>query len=213
VKLVSVNLGQRETLPSTAYTKPTGILKRGVSSAEVTAAGLRDDFVADKKHHGGPDQAVYVYFTPDYDVWTVQLGEVLEAGTFGENLTVSGLESANLRVGDRLRIGVVLLEVTAPRIPCNTLAARMDDPEFVKRFRAVERPGVYCRVLEIGTVHAGDTVTLEPMAEESVTILEMFRDWYARSHLERSALERLLAARIAVRSREVFAALLERIPA
>ncbi|NJK44453.1 MAG: hypothetical protein HC933_09350 [Pleurocapsa sp. SU_196_0] len=50
--VVSVNLGQRETLPSAAYTKPTGFLKRGVPSAEVTVAGLRDDFVADQRFPG-----------------------------------------------------------------------------------------------------------------------------------------------------------------
>jgi MOSC domain-containing protein YiiM len=87
---------------------------------------------------------VYVYGTPDYAWWSETLGRELAPGTFGENLTVSGLESAGLRIGDRLQIGTVGCRVTAPRIPCVTLAVRMEDPAFVKRFRQAERPGVYC---------------------------------------------------------------------
>ena len=83
-----------------------------------------------------------------------------EPGTFGENLTIAGVETAQALIGDRLAIGDVLLEVTSPRIPCVTLAARMGDPGFVKRFRAAERPGFYCRVLQEGFVRAGDAVTL-----------------------------------------------------
>jgi MOSC domain-containing protein YiiM len=213
VNLSSVNLGQRETLPGTAYTKPTGILKRRTSSAEVTRDGLRGDFVADQQHHGGPDQAVYVYTAPDYDFWTAQLGEALEPGTFGENLTVSGLESAALRVGDRLRVGAVVLEVTAPRIPCGTLAARMNEPQFVKRFRAAERPGAYCRVLEPGTVHVGDPVTLEPSPGVSMTLLELFRNWYEYKTLSRATVERTLMLPIAARLRATMEEWLEQLAA
>jgi MOSC domain-containing protein YiiM len=211
VKLISVNLGQRETLPSPAYTKPTGIQKRSASSAEVNQGGVIGDFVADQKHHGGPDQAVYIYTTSDYDFWTAHRGETLEPGTFGENLTISGLESAALRVGDRLRVGSVLLEVTAPRIPCNTLAARMDDPQFVKRFRAAERPGAYCRVLESGTVRVGDSVQLESAPAEHPSILELFRHWYEYKTLSRETVERVLAAPVAVRYRAAFEEVLERV--
>jgi MOSC domain-containing protein YiiM len=211
VKLVSVNLGQREILPSPAYTKPTGILKRPVSSASVTRDGVNGDFVADQKHHGGPDQAVYVYTTPDYDFWTAELGDALQPGTFGDNLTLSGLESAALRAGDRLRVGSVMFEVTAPRIPCNTLAARMDDAQFVKRFRAAGRPGAYCRVLEPGTVNVGDAVTLEAATEENPTILELFQYWFEYKTVSRATVERVLAAPVAVRYRKEFEALLEQV--
>ena len=85
----------------------------------------------------------------------------LEPGTFGENLTLDGLESARLNVGDMLHSGAVTLQVTAARIPCATLAARMGDPGFVKRFRLAGRPGAYCRVLRTGMLQAGAPVTLE----------------------------------------------------
>ena len=100
-----------------------------------------------QKHHGGPDQAVYVYLSEDYDWWSKTLGRPIAPGTFGDNITISGLTSADLAIGDRLIAGDVVIEVTTPRIPCNTLAARMGDPGFVKAYRDAGRPGAYCRVI------------------------------------------------------------------
>jgi MOSC domain-containing protein YiiM len=54
----------------------------------------------------------------------------------------------------------VVLEVTAPRIPCATLAARMGDPQFVKKYRRAERPGLYCRVIREGNLQTGNEVRL-----------------------------------------------------
>ena len=78
------------------------------------------------------------------------MGREIAPGTFGENLTISDLETAGLAIGDRIQVGDVCLEVTAPRIPCGTFAARMGDPGFVARFRIAERPGAYCRVIREG---------------------------------------------------------------
>jgi MOSC domain-containing protein YiiM len=76
----------------------------------------------------------------------------------------------------------------------------MGDPLFVKRFRHAERPGLYCRVLQEGSAQAGDAVTAEPYVDETVTIIEMFRDFYQKGQSE-AELRRYLAAPIAVRSR------------
>ncbi len=157
MELISVNIGQLRPLQTGKATRQSGIFKLPVTTpVTITTLGIADDAIADSKHHGGPDQALYVYTTPDYAWWSAELGTDLEPGTFGENLTISGLESGRCAIGDRLNVGSVVLEITAPRIPCSTLAARMDDPTFVKRFRAAERPGLYCRVIQTGVVQAGD---------------------------------------------------------
>ena len=167
----------------------------------VTAAGLAGDGVGNRRHHGGPDQAVYAYGTPDYAWWESELGRPLAPGTFGENLTIAGLESATLTVGDRLvTAGAVVLEVTSPRLPCATLAARMGDDDFIRRFRAGRRPGVYLRVLTPGTIAAGEAVTVQPTAPGGLMVLELQDLFYARD-LQRPAIERALAAPIDIRSR------------
>ena len=80
---------------------------------KVTKLGLENDVIVSKKHHGGPDQAVYVYGTADYEWWSKELGKELAPGTFGDNLTISELESAQFNIGDYLHVGEVTLQVTA----------------------------------------------------------------------------------------------------
>lgn len=79
--------------------------------------GLLDDHIGDTRHHGGADQAAYLYSAEDYDWWAEQLGTALEPGTLGENLTLSSFGREAVHIGDRYRIGRVVLEVTSPRIP------------------------------------------------------------------------------------------------
>ena len=176
---------------------------------KVAALGVEGDCVADANHHGGPDQAVYVYFAEDYEWWSEKLGRTLAPGTFGDNLTISGISSPDVAIGDRFIAGEVVLEVTVPRIPCGTLARRMEDREFVKAFRDAERPGVYCRVIAEGEVRAGTPVTHQRYAGERIGIVEMYRDWFVRKRLEcgrvaknaRGADRRTRAARLGRTSR------------
>lgn len=199
--LLSVNVGREQPIENAGKSGKTGIFKRPISTAvEVTPEGVAGDSISDTENHGGVDQAVYVFGEPDYAWWSEELGLDLQPGTFGENLTVSGLESVGACIGDRLHAGPVVLEVTAPRIPCATLAARMEDPLFVKRFRRAERPGLYCRVLSEGLVRAGDPVELERYEGERVPALEIFRDFFDPNPGE-ATLRRHLAVPLAVRAR------------
>ena len=159
MKLISVNTGKASALAIGPKNVLSGICKTPRQGAVVAGPlGLEGDEQADSEHHGGPDQAIYLYSAEDYAWWSAQLGRELAPGTFGENLTLSGFGPEPLRVGDRFGIGEVLLEATAPRIPCNKLAARMGNPGFVKRFRQAGRTGVYTRVLVPGRLQAGDEV-------------------------------------------------------
>src|SRR5687768_9232365 len=140
--VVSVNIGEKRILQRKERVETTGIFKfPRANSVKVTKLGLEGDVIVSKKHHGGPDQAIYVYGGEDYKWWSEQLGKEIAPGTFGENLTISELESARFNVGDMLHIADVTLQVSAPRIPCKTFAARMNDSLWVKKFRHAERPG------------------------------------------------------------------------
>ncbi len=189
----ALQVGSRQTV--------SGIRKHAVPGrVRVTAAGLDGDHILNRKHHGGPDQAVYVYTREDYAWWEEALGQPLEPGTFGENLLLEGLESAGVAVGERFRVGEVRLEVTAPRIPCATLGARMGDASFVKRFATARRPGFYARVLSGGDVGAGDPVTREGSPAGAPTIAQTF-DLHFAPPPPREELERWLAYPLARRLR------------
>lgn len=201
MQLISVNIGQARSIARAKASGMTGIYKLPVSEpVRITYQGITDDAICDVENHGGVDQAIYVYGTDDYTWWSEMLGRELEPGTFGENLTISELESADFSIGDRLHIGDVSLEVTSPRIPCVTLARRMEDPAFAKRFRQAERPGLYCRVIQEGFVHAGDPVRYERYDGATLTAIEMFRDAF-EPDVSEATLRRYLAAPIAVRDR------------
>jgi MOSC domain-containing protein YiiM len=201
MQLDSVNLGEERILQHKDRVEHTGIFKFPIEgSVKVTKLGLEGDVILSKKHHGGPDQAVYIYGGADYTWWSEELKKQIFPGTFGDNLTISDLESAQFNIGDRIHIGDVTLQVTAPRIPCATFAARMNDPQWVKRFRHAERPGLYCRVIKEGFVKAGDPVSIERYTDETISVLEMFRDYYNRNKSEET-LRRHLNAPIAIRDR------------
>lgn len=202
MNLMSVNIGSEQTLVRPGKTEQTGIFKHPVDGpVRVTNLGLPGDFIGDTKNHGGPDQAIYIYGWADYEWWQNELRQEMQPGLFGENLTIDTLKSAQFNIGDRLRIGEVLLEVTAPRIPCGTLAGRMNIPAFVKQFRLAERPGLYCRVLREGSLQAGAPVFVEKYAGQTVSLLETMRDHY-EPDLTEASIRRFLAAPIAIRLRK-----------
>ncbi len=203
MKLLSVNLGTLQSIPVKNNPRETGIIKQPVSGpAELGPEGFTQDHIADKKHHGGPDQAVYIYGQADYDWWAASLEDRIQPGLFGENLTIGGLTCTSFNIGDELHFsGGVVLQVTSPRIPCATLAARMGDPMFAKKFRQAERPGLYCRVLQTGMLQAGEEVTIIPYNGETLSLLDMYRHAF-ESNPSPETLRRLLAAPIDIRSRE-----------
>jgi MOSC domain-containing protein YiiM len=198
--LESVNLGRPRPNPFKPV-ETTGIGKEPVDGpVEVRdpgpkrgglGSGLVGDYIGDRKHHGGDEQAVYAFQREDLDRWAERLGRPLPNGFFGENLTTSGIDVNEARVGERWRIGdEVELAVTAPRIPCSTFRGWVGEKGWMKMFAADARSGTYLRVLRPGSISAGDPITVLHRPDHDVTV-----SLYFRSQMnERELLPRLLAA-------------------
>lgn len=186
-ELVAVNLAKVRPNPSTASFGPpdrkpalTGIDKRPVSEpVQVGRLGLTGDTICDTVNHGGPDQAVYAYAEEDAAWWQAELADELSfglrPGSFGENLTLRGVEITEAVIGERWRIGGVILQVATPRIPCSTFAGFWQVHQLVKRFTQAGRPGAYLRVLTEGELRAGDPVTVLDRPAHGVTLRQTFR--------------------------------------
>jgi MOSC domain-containing protein YiiM len=158
--VVSLNVGMPIEVPFQNGIVSTGIFKTSVDDRRAMChLGIEGDGQADLSVHGGVDKAVYVYSQDSYAWWIGELGHTLQPGEFGENLTVTGFTDDIVRIGDRLRVGTALTEVSQPREPCFKLGIRMGDKRFVARFRDAARTGFYLRVLEEGDVAAGDPVS------------------------------------------------------
>jgi MOSC domain-containing protein YiiM len=199
-KVDSVNLGRPRPNPHKEVGW-TGIGKQPTDGpVEVRApgpkstglgSGLVGDFIGDGKHHGGDDQAVYAFQREDLDEWERQLGRELPNGFFGENLTTIGLDINNARIGERWRIGdEVVLQVTAPRIPCATFRGWMGEKGWAKIFTAAGRPGAYLKVLTPGAIRAGDPIEVIDRPDHDVTVSLLFK----ATTTERELLPQLLAA-------------------
>ncbi|MEU5280568.1 MOSC domain-containing protein [Streptomyces asoensis] len=201
MRLLSVNLGRPKAVPYTDQPQGlTGIDKRPVEGPVriaapgrkgVGASGLAGDTVCDLRHHGGDDQAVYAVAREDLDEWERELGRTLANGSFGENLTTTGLDVSDALIGERWRIGPdVVLEVTSGRIPCLTFQGHLGEKRWVRRFTEKAATGAYLRVVVPGEIRAGDPVTIVHRPEHEVTARMQFR----AVTTNRELLPRLLAA-------------------
>jgi MOSC domain-containing protein YiiM len=170
-RLISVNVGRPRPVDTGSRTVMTAIWKEPVEGrVAVRGVNLDGDDQADRSVHGGPDKAVYAYAIEETRAWASELGRELGPGAFGENLTIEGVDVSGALVGERWRVGTVLLEVVQPRFPCFKLGLRMGDPTFVKRFGQASRPGAYLRIVEAGELGAGDPVEVVSRPDHAVSM-------------------------------------------
>jgi MOSC domain-containing protein YiiM len=175
MQLISVNVGLPREVAWKGRTASTGIFKEPVSDrVMVRSLNLEGDGQADLTVHGGLDKAVYAYPFEHYDYWRSELPDMdLPLGIFGENFTTTGLKEAEVNIGDRFRIGNLILMVTQPRLPCYKLGIRFGRPDMVKRFLASRRTGFYFRVLQEGEVGVGDSLELVSRDNHHITVADI----------------------------------------
>ena len=177
----SVNVGTPRTFPWHGREVTSSIWKQPVPGRhQVRGVNIEGDDQADRRVHGGPTKSIYVYAAEDYAWWATVLGVSLDPGTFGDNLTVSGLDPARRLVGERWRIGSAIVRVTEPRIPCFKLGMRMSDAGFVDRFADAARPGTYLAIDTPGELGAGDAIELIDRPSHDVTIGTVERAYHGK---------------------------------
>jgi MOSC domain-containing protein YiiM len=133
------------------------------ASLQVTELGLVDDEQGDLRIHGGVEKAIHHYPREHYAAWVAELGEnpILEApGAFGENFSTLGWTEQTVCLGDRVRVGSVLLEISQGRMPCWKLNDRFAVKDMSLRVQQTGRTGWYYRVIQPGTLAAGDRLEL-----------------------------------------------------
>ena len=174
--IISVNVGERRIVEFRGRAVSTGIFKSPVDGpVRLEGVNVAGDDQADRRVHGGVDKAVYAYSSEDYSWWGEQLGRDLGPGTFGDNLTTDEIDVGAAVVGQLWRIGDVVLEVSEPRVPCYKLGIRMEDARFPKVFAAADRPGTYLRIIEEGSIAAGDAIAIGDPPSHGLTVAEIAR--------------------------------------
>jgi ferredoxin-NADP reductase/MOSC domain-containing protein YiiM/ferredoxin len=192
-RLLSVNVGLPRDIAWNGRTVHTAIWKDPVRGrCRVGRLNLEGDGQGDLGGHGGEQRAVFVYQIASYRHWQEQLKRTdFVHGQFGENFTIEGLPDDAVCIGDRYRIGDALFEVTQPRVTCYRVAIRLSEPRMPALLTSSGRPGFYLRVLQEGTVGAGDAIVKVEDADERMTVAEINALLYSSDH-PRDRLERAL---------------------
>ena len=180
MKILSINVAHVADLfaeqSGNRHQVKSGIYKRSVAGAvTVQRLGLAGDEQADLSVHGGLDKAVYAYASEHYSFWQAQRDASLKRsthalqlapGSLGENLTLEGILEADVWIGDRLHAGSTVLQVTEPRHPCFKLNAALSFSHAAKAMIQSGFSGFYLRVVQPGSIAAGDVVQLVPGPRE-----------------------------------------------
>jgi MOSC domain-containing protein YiiM len=148
---------------------PGGLPKRAVSGAPFHFEGLAGDAHAHPGIHGGPRKAILLIAAETVD-HLVTLGYPVFYGALGENVTTRGIDTRELRIGDRLQIGGAVIEITQPRGPCtqlNIYGESIRRAVYDKRVKALEQgsplwgmSGLYASVVFPGQVRPGDIIAV-----------------------------------------------------
>ena len=134
-----------------------GVPKTSVFEALITEHGVDGDRQDDLRHHGGPDRAVSL-FSLEHIQALQREGHPISVGSAGENLTLSGLDWAELTPGREIQIGAVRLRIMSYAAPCSTIRESFRDYAF-ERISHKVHPGwsrLYTRVVTGGIVRPGD---------------------------------------------------------
>jgi len=147
-----------------------GVPKRPIPEGVVTPLGLEGDLCAHPEIHGGPRQAVLLIAAETVDD-LIARGYPLYYGALGENLTPRGLDRRQLRIGQRLRAGGALLEITKTRGPCSTLdvyGPTLQREIYDAKIKAGDHTsprwgmsGFYASVIQPGPVRTNDIIVVE----------------------------------------------------
>jgi MOSC domain-containing protein YiiM len=173
-------------MPYTRQGTASAIAKQAVQGpASVGFLGLEGDEQADRRFHGGPDKALHHYAFDHYEAWRGELGRqhpmLARPGAFGENLSSHGITESTLCMGDRLRIGSVLVEVSQARQPCWKLNDRFGWGGMARRVQDSMRTGWYYRVLEPGVLQVGDAIDLVDRPHPAWSLARLLELLYVRT--------------------------------
>ena len=137
---------------------PGGVPKRPVARARVTRLGIEGDGHRNTAHHGGPDRALCLFSVEQIEALQAE-GHPVEPGALGENLTLAGLDWAEVQPDDCFGLGEeVLVQITRFTRPCFNVRGAFRDGAY-SRVSQKRHPGwsrVYARVLVPGEIAAGD---------------------------------------------------------
>ncbi|WP_076541382.1 MOSC domain-containing protein [Shewanella sp. UCD-KL21] len=137
------------------------------------------DGQADPLHHGGSDRVLHHFPREHYGQyrrWDLMAG-FKDAPAMGENISSVGLNESQVNIGDIIKIGTTLLQVTQPRSPCFKLNLQFGHPQFALAMQQTAMCGWFYKVLQQGEINAGDSIYLVER-KSNVSIAEAMKIYF-----------------------------------
>lgn len=154
-------VGQSKEITDRRGTWVSSIHRDPVSGPiRVAMSGLEGD-KATLPMHGNPWQAICVHLADHYRFWKASYNVELPPGRVGENVTLDNITEDEICVGDIVRLGSALVQVSGPRVPCGNQARWIGRKDWVKLTLKENRTGFYLRILEEGMLKVGDEWNLQ----------------------------------------------------
>lgn len=180
MKVIAVNIAHPTVINWRGKEVKTGIYKSPVPDPILLEEkDVKGDTVVDRKYHGGKDKACYLFSADHYAYWQKRYPELeWNWGMFGENITVQGFDETDICIGDILKTGDAVVQVSQPRQPCFKLGVRFGTQKVLKDFITYAYPGAYLRVLTPGTVAEGAPVSILKKAPDGLSLKKVFEMLY-----------------------------------
>lgn len=131
-----------------SLSKDRGTIKQTVESVEITPSGLAND-----AHAGDWHRQVSIMAIGSKEEFEQRTNYRIKGGEFAENLIISGVSYDQVKVGDRLQIGQVVLEVSQ--------IGKTDPGHDYDRFGVFDKfdmpkNGLFAKVITPGRIRVGD---------------------------------------------------------
>lgn len=146
---------------------PGGLPKTPIGTGLIEPLGVVGDHHNHPQFHGGPRKAILLIASEVIDELT-RRGYPVFPGALGENLTTRGFDVREVRIGDTVRAGGAILEITAARVPCSQLdvygpTIKQEIYDKLVKARDPSSPrwgmsGWYASIVQPGPVGAGDPI-------------------------------------------------------
>ncbi|MCP3029076.1 MOSC domain-containing protein [Halobacillus sp. A5] len=191
-KLLSLNVGKPEVYETDKGELESAYRKKPVEGAVfLSKLNFIGDEQADKENHGGENQAVCLYPAQHYRFFEKEYDRTFSYPSFGENITVEGIDERTTNIGDVFTLGEAELQVTKPRKPCYIIARTHGIDDFPKRVLQTGFTGFYFKVVKEGIVQAGDNLILKTPHPNGVTVSDVNDVKYDHPH-DQERIKRIL---------------------
>ncbi|CAL7960292.1 molybdopterin adenylyltransferase [Gammaproteobacteria bacterium] len=129
--------------------------KKGEQKSPVQGIVIDKNGVVGDAHAGPGMRQVSILGQESLDRFNSRTGKNIQAGAFGENLTISGIDLCGIAVLDRLKIGKAVLEITQIGKKChgNVCAIYREVGQC-----AMPKEGVFARVISGGKIQTNDKI-------------------------------------------------------